>query len=147
LRELLTHLSSPNNKHSKELGRLLGYMKHRKQDGIMCQTPSELQRISFLDSDYAKCEETRRRVLGQVNTLSSILTNMTSKKQASVTLSSTEAEVVAGTEYTNEAISQSMLLEELLSQKVQAAIYINNTRAIVLVKSHKAGSRTKHIAV
>jgi hypothetical protein len=42
---------------------------------------------------------------------------------------------------------QSMLLEELLGQNVQAIIYIDNTGAIFLVKNHKVGSRTKHIAV
>jgi hypothetical protein len=41
---------------------------------------------------------------------------MASKKQGSLTLlSSTEAEQVAGTEYSQEAIFQSMLLEDLLT--------------------------------
>jgi hypothetical protein len=78
-RELSTHLSSPSIDHWKELGRLVGYLKHRKQDGIMYRTPSELRSISFSDSDYAKCEETQRSVSGRVNTLGSMLTNMTSK--------------------------------------------------------------------
>jgi hypothetical protein len=76
-----------------------------------------------------------------------MLTDMTSKKQGSVTVSSTETEVVAGTEYANEAMFQSMLREEVLGQKVQATIRINNTGAIFMVKNHKVGSRTKHIAV
>jgi hypothetical protein len=100
-----------------------------------------------LDSDYAKCEESRRSVSGRVNTLGGMLTDMTSKKQGSVTVSSTETEVVAGTEYANEAMFQSMLREEVLGQKVQATIRINNTGAIFMVKNHKVGSRTKHIAV
>jgi hypothetical protein len=37
-RELSTHLSSPSIDHWKELGRLMGYLKHRKQDGIMYRT-------------------------------------------------------------------------------------------------------------
>jgi hypothetical protein len=143
-RELWTHISSPSN---KELGILVGYMRHRKQDRMMYQTLSELRSISFLDSDYAKCEESRRSVSGRVNTLGVMLTNMTSKKQGSVTVSSTEAELVAGTEYANEAMFQSMLREEVLGQKVQAAISINTTGAIFMVKNHKFGSRTKHIAV
>jgi hypothetical protein len=100
-RELSIHISSPSN---KELGRLVGYMRHRKQDRMMYQTRSELRSISFSDSDYAKCAESRRSVSGRVNTLGGMLTNMTSKKQGSVTLSSTEGELVAGTEYANEAI-------------------------------------------
>jgi hypothetical protein len=100
-----------------------------------------------LDSDYAKCEETRRGVSGRGNTLGGMLTNVTSKKQGSVTLSSTEAELVAGTECANEVMFQSMLLEELLGRKVQATIFIDNTGAVFLVKNHKVGSRTKHTAV
>jgi hypothetical protein len=147
-RELPTHFSSPSNNHWKELGRLMGYMKHQNQNGIMYRTPSELQSISFSDLDYAKCEETRRRILGWVNMLGDMLTDMTPKKQGSLTLSSTEAELVAGTECAQEeAMFQSMLLEELLSCKVKAIIFIDNTRAIFLVENHKVGSRTKHIAV
>jgi hypothetical protein len=76
-----------------------------------------------------------------------MLTNMTSKKQGSVTLSNREAELVAGTECANEAMFQSMLLEELLGRKVQATILIENTGAIFIVKNHKVGSRTKNIRV
>jgi hypothetical protein len=103
--------------------------------------------ISFSDSDYARCEETRS-VSSRVNALGGMLTNMTSKQQGSVNLSSREAERVAGTECANEAMFQSMLLEELLGRKVQATILINNTGAIFMVKNHnRVSSRTKHIAV
>jgi hypothetical protein len=146
-RELSAHLSSPSNEQWKELGRLVGYMKHQKKNRIMDQTPSELRSISFLDSDFTKCEETRRSVPGQVNTLGIMLTNMSSKKQGYVTLSSTKAELVTGTESANKAVFQSMLLEELLCQRVKAIIFIYNTGASFLVKNHKARSRTKHIAV
>jgi hypothetical protein len=44
---------------------------------------------------------------------------------------------VAGTEYANEAMFQSILREEVLGQKVQATIRINNTGAIFMVKNHK----------
>jgi hypothetical protein len=117
-------------------------MKHQKHKGIIYRTSSELRSISFSDSEYTKCEETRRSVSGRVKTLGGMLTNVTSKKQGYVALSSTEAELVAGTACANEAMSHSMPLEELLGRKVQA-----NTGAIFLVKNHKVASRTKHIAV
>ena len=62
-------------------------------------------------------------------------------------MSSTEAKLVAGTKCAQEAMFQSMLLEELLGRKIQAQVFIDNTGAIFLVKNHKFGSRTKHIAV
>jgi hypothetical protein len=117
------------NTGKRQLGRLVGYKKHGKQDGIMYPTLLELLSISFLDSDYAKCEEARRCISGWVNKLGGMLTKMTSKKQGSITLSSTEAELVAGTECANEAMFQSMLLEELLCRKVQAPNYVDNTRS------------------
>jgi hypothetical protein len=101
----------------------------------------------FLDSDYARWEETRRSLLSQVNMLGGVLLNTTSKKQGSVTLSNREAELVAGIECANEAMFQSMLLEEMLGRKVQATILINNKGAIFMVKNHKVGSRTRHIQV
>ncbi len=80
--------------------------------------------------------------------LGDMLTDMTPMKQVSLTLSSTEAELVAGTESAQEeAMFQSMLLEELLSCKVKAITFIDNIRAIFLVDNHKVGPMTKHIAV
>ncbi len=70
----------------------------------MYSTLLELLSISFLDSDYAKCEEARRCISGRVNKLGGMLTKMTSKKQGYITLSSTEAELVTGTECTNEVM-------------------------------------------
>jgi hypothetical protein len=48
--------------------------------------------ISDCDSDYAKDENDRRSISARINTLEGIITNWTSKKQQTVSLSSSEAE-------------------------------------------------------
>jgi hypothetical protein len=65
------------------------------------------------DSEYAKCEDTRRSMSGRINALGGMITNWSSKKQATVALSSTKAEYTAYAEYCQEVTFTNMLLEEL----------------------------------
>ena len=82
-----------------------------------------------------------------INTLGGMILNWFSKKQKSVTLSSTEAEYVVLSECSQETKFKWMLLNELLGSTHPATIYEDNTGAIFLVKNQQVGARTKHIDV
>ena len=73
--------------------------------------------------------------------------NWSSKKQQTVTLSSTEAEHVALAECAQESKFENMLMEEILGRDKPAKIYKDNTGTIFLVKNQQVGARTKHIDV
>jgi hypothetical protein len=79
-----------------------------------------LQSISDCDSDYAKDGNNRRSVSGQIDTLGGMITNWTSKKQQTVSLSSSEAEYQVWSECTQEAVLTRNLVEELTGQKKPA---------------------------
>ncbi len=68
-----------------------------------------------------------------------------SKKQATVVLSSTDAEYYAYSECRQEAMLTNMLLAELFGDVTAATIYEENMGAIFLVKNQPVGPRTKHI--
>lgn len=148
VRDLATHMSNPGTEHWKALGRAIGYLKGQGKDGITLRKPSELRSINFADSDYAKSEIDRKSISGRVNTLGGTITAFSSKKQNTVTLSSTESEYISLTECCQEAMFTNMLLEELLGRKpLPAIIYEDNTGAIFLVKNQQVGTRTKHIDI
>ena len=75
------------------------------------------------------------------------MTNWFSQTQRSVTLSSTEAEYCALATGAQEAVFQSMLLEEIIGHRLPSILLEDNTGAIFLVKNQQVGPRTKHIDV
>jgi hypothetical protein len=146
-RELASHLSNPGEEHWKALERCVGYVISKPHEGLTFRKPRELRSISDCDSDYAKCEIDRKSVSGRVNTLGGMTTNWTSKKQATVSLSSTEAEYQALSECAQEAMFTQNLIEELTGKRETAIIYEDNLGAIYLVKNQQVSARTKHIDV
>jgi hypothetical protein len=112
-RELSWNMSNPNEEHWKVIEQCVGCLAGMLKDqGVIFRKPRELRLISYGDSDYVKCEDTRRSISGRVNTLGGMITNWSSKKQASVALSSMESECNTYAECYLEGMIVSMLLEE-----------------------------------
>jgi hypothetical protein len=106
-----------------------------------------LQSISDCDSDYAKDKNDRKSISGRINTLGGMTTNWTSKKQNTVSLSSSEAEYQALSECVQESVFTQNLVEELTGKRKPAIIYEDNLGTIFLVKNQQVSSRTKHIDI
>jgi hypothetical protein len=79
--------------------------------------------------------------------LGGITTNWTSKKQQTVSLSSSEAEYQALSECVQESVFTQNLVQELTGEKNPAIIYEDNLGTIFLVKNQQVSSRTKHIDI
>ena len=109
--------------------------------------PRELRSISNCDSDYGKDENDRKSISGRINTLGGMITNWSSKKQNTVSLSSTEAEYQALSECAQESVFTQNLIMELTGEDNQAVIYEDNLGAIYLAKNHQVSGRTKHIDI
>jgi hypothetical protein len=130
MRELARHLSNPGEDHWKSLERCVGYFAGEGTKPLCLRTPRVLQSISDCDSDYAKDENDRRSVSGRFNTLRVMTTNWTSKKQHTVSLSSSEAEYQALSECVQEAVFTQNLVEELTGQRKPTIIYKENSGTI-----------------
>ena len=70
-----------------------------------------------------------------------------SQKQRSVVLSTTEAEFVAASEGTKEAIWLTRMLNEISKLNSTPTLYIDNASAVKLVKNPEFHKRSKHIEV
>ena len=147
VRELASHLATPGPEHWKALERVVGYISLNPNAGQIFRRPRELRSISDCDSNYARDENDRKSISGRINTIGGMITNWTSKKQATVSLSSTEAEYQALSECVQESIFTQSLLLELTGIFKTAIIYEDNLGAIFLTKNHQVSSRTKHIDV
>jgi hypothetical protein len=148
VRDLSAHLSNPGEEHWKSLERCVGYLNERQDKGLILKRPKSLQSISYTDSDYAKDEKDRKSISGRINTVGGMITNWSSKKQTTVSLSSTEAEYQALSECAQEAMFTRNLISEITGKhQPPAIIYEDNLGAIFLSKNSQVSARTKHIDV
>lgn len=89
---------------------------------------------------------TRRSTTGYLFTLAGGVVSASSKRQHSVTLSSTEAEYVAYCQATKEAVWLRLLLKELGQPRLeQTTLICDNNSAILLANNPEFHAQTKHI--
>ena len=70
-------------------------MANKEFEGLKFRKPRNLISISYTDSDYATNNQDRKSISGRINTIGGMITSWSSKKQNTVSLSSTEAEYQA----------------------------------------------------
>ena len=103
----------------------------------------------YVDSNWATNKENRKSVSGYILTLGGCLVNWVSKTQATVALSSTEAEYIAASTCATEIKFIQMLLEELTpnANMKPAVLLEDNTGCLYLIENQTVGNRTKHIDI
>ena len=105
--------------------------------------------FGYSDADWAGDVDTRRSTSDYVFQIGSSTVSWSSRKQATVAKSSTEAEYVALSSATQEAVRLRRLMEDLGGRQMDAptTIYEDNQGAIELAKNAKYHNRTKHIDI
>ena len=96
----------------------------------------------FVDSDWSVIKSTT----GFAFFIAKALVAYMSKKQDSIAMSSTEAEIMAASIAAPEAVSLRGLLGDLqLHQSQPTTVGIDNQGAVALAKNYVSNSKTKHI--
>lgn len=140
---------NPNETHWKALKRVFRYICGTLDVCIeyssMCK---RLELLVYSDSDWGGDLDTRRSTSGYVYQLANRPVSWCSKCQKTVALSSCEAEYMALTEATKEAVWMQGLLKELgLMGFDSVAIRMDNQGAIAFAKNPEFHARTKHIDI
>ena len=100
------------------------------------------------DSDYAKDTDTRRSVSGTSTFLNGSPIHTRSNTQKSVTLSVTEAELVAATQCAQDMLFAMRVVESMgLKVKKPMILEIDNKGAVDLTHNWSVGGRTRHVEV
>ena len=146
-RELAGHMSNPGEEHWHAIGRCVGYLKGTSLKGIILTQPAELRTADLCDANYAQCSDTRRSAGGTLYTLGGMITHFTSKKQATVSLSSTESEYHSLVECCKETTFTQQLCQEAAYIEVPGVVLEDNNGAIFLSKNKQVGQRTEHIDI
>ncbi|GJS42933.1 ribonuclease H-like domain-containing protein [Tanacetum coccineum] len=142
---LSRHMHDPLQSHMKAALRVLRYLKSFPRLGIQFDKDSDLKLRVFSDADWAKCPKTRKSVTGFCVFLRKSLVSWKSKKQATLSRSSTEAQYRSMASATCETVWLSNLLHSLgLYNLLLVDLYCDNSSAIQLVANLVFHEKSKH---
>ena len=127
--------------------RVLRYLKGTADLGIKFEKTKQMELNAYSDSDYARCEETRRSQTGLVLLLNGGPVVWGSNRQPVVTLSSAEAEFVAASSTVTSVKWILILLTEIGIPLDDVVLFIDNQATIKMIKNPEFHMRTKHIDV
>ena len=128
--------------------RILRYLKGTSALGICYKKGTKNEKlVAYSDSDYAGDTDDRRSTSGYVFVMSSGAVAWCSKKQAVVTLSTTEAEFIFAAICACQSIWMLRILNHLGWVQEGCEIYCDNSSTIKLSKNPVMHGRSKHIAI
>jgi len=146
VQHLSQFLQHPRHPHMRAGLHVLQYLKNEPALGIFLNNSPTYDLLAYCDADWASCSHTRKSVSGFVIFLGNTLISWKSKKQATVSLSSAEAEYRSLRRLTAELSWLSRLLSELgLTAITPIPIKCDNLAAIYIAKNPVFHERTKHI--
>ena len=140
-------MSAPSSEHWSGIKRIFRYLKGTIDFGLLFRSNCNVL-VGYSDSDWAGNFDTRRSTSGYAFYVGESLVSWSSRKQCTVAKSTTEAEYVALSSASQEAIWLRRLLNDLHYHNNSATIiYEDNQGAIELSKNSKHHNRTKHIDI
>ena len=146
VKELMRKMSAPNEEDEVALKRVARFLVGQpRMVTHFPWKPLGKQLTTYVDSDFAGCARTRKSTSGGVTLWGSQLVKAWSKTQATLALSSGEAELAAVVRGSTESLGVQALLEDW-GFDVEITIKSDATAAIGIVKRQGLG-RVRHLAV
>ena len=116
--------------------------------GLTYSHDGDLTPLAYVDADYRGCRDTRRSTLGYVFTMAGGAVTWSSKRQATVALSTVEAEYVAMSRCVQQMVWTQTWLDEVEIEHEMPGIIKGDSRgAIALAKNTKDHGKVKHIDI
>lgn len=145
-------LNKPGLSHWDAGIQVLRYLKGTRDIGLKINRPQDLLHLEgYADADWASCPESRRSVSGNLVLWAGNIISWRSKKQPTLSLSSTEAEYKSLGDITKEIMWIKTLLKKILNLKVRSPtpIHEDNQGAIALANnaSNHSNFKTKHMSL
>ena len=138
-------MHAPSVSDFSNLKRIMRYVKGTVSMGLLFLHDTDCTLRAYSDSDWAGCQSTRRSTGGFCTFLGQNLISWSSKKQPTLSKSSTEAEYRSLSETASELAWMSILLKELgISLLVTPELFRDNLSSIYLTANPAFHKRTKH---
>lgn len=134
--------------HVVAVKHIFRYLRNYSSLGIIYKRSNSFSLHGYVDSDWAMDLITHRSTTEYLFTLASGVINASSKRQHSVTLSSTKAEYVTYCQATKKAVWLRLLLKKLGHPQLgPTTLSCDNNSAILLANNPEFHARTKHIDI
>lgn len=141
-------MQAPRQGHWNAAMKVLRYLKSSPGQGIILPKDNNLKLTAYCDLDWAACPLTRRSISGYLMKLGTTPISWKTKKQVTVSRSSSEAEYRALAHATSEVLWLQNLLKCLQVEcSSPIVIYCDNQAALHLTANPVYHERTKHIEV
>lgn len=138
-------MQNPKEAHWNAALRVLMYLKATAGHGIILPKNNNLQLTTYLDYDWAACPLTRRSITGYLMQLGTAPILWKTKKQHTVSRSSSEAEYREMAHGTSEIIWLHSLLKDLQVQcHLPIVLHCDNQAALHLAANPVYHERIKH---
>ena len=146
---------NPGLIHWRALLHLLGYLKSTAHFKLTYRPPPRgispaewVKPTGYVDADYAACKDTRKSTSGFVFIMAGSPVSWSSKRQATVALSTTEAEYIALSRAAQQAHWMHSWCDKIgFPQSEPAALRGDNLGSIHLTKNTKDHHKIKHIDI
>ena len=126
--------------------RILRYVAGTLNFGLWYTKSDSNQLSGYTNSDFASSLDDRKSTSGHVFQLGTNLISWASKKKPIVSISSAEAEYVAATSASCQAVWLRRILKDIShTENDPTPIFYDNTSAIALSKNHVFHKKSKHI--
>ena len=140
--------ATPKESHIIVVKKILQYLKGTEEYGLWYPKGNNLIIQAFTDADWAGSVDDRKSTSGATFYLGGCLVSWLSKKQTSISLSTTEAEYIVATSCCTQVLWMKQNLQDLQVQFSEPIpIFCDNTSAINISKNHVMHSKTKHIPI
>ncbi|CAL1377054.1 unnamed protein product [Linum trigynum] len=124
------------------------YLKSKPTQGLVFKTNSSLQLKGYSDADWVACPDTRKSLTGYCTFLGDSLITWRTKKQQTVSRSSSEAEYMSLAMLSCEMVwLKQLLLKMGIDHTSPAALFCDNQSAIHIAHNPVFHERIKHIEV
>ena len=141
-------VTAPTTVHWAAVHRILRYLRGTRFQSLLLPSSSSLELRAYSDADWAGDPADRKSVTGFCVFLGDSLVSWKSKKQAVVSVSSTEAEYRAMASTTREVVWLRRLLADMgVSLSQPTPMYCDNKSAIQIAHNSVFHERTKHIEI
>jgi hypothetical protein len=141
-------MSAPTDQHWLAVKRILRYLAGSTDKGLKLQHSTSLSLNAFTDADWAGCLDDRKSTAGLSIFLGPNLISWSSKKQTTVSRSSTEAEYRSLAMATTELLWINSLLSELgIKCNSLPVMWCDNLGVTFLAANLVFHARTKHIKI
>lgn len=141
------YIQNPGNLHWMAVKRILRYLKGTIGKKLVFNKSLNSLLSGFCDADWASEVDQRRSTTGYVFLMQGAAVSWNSRRQATVALSTTEAEYMSMAAAVQESIWLRQLKNELLGDNGAIMLYCDNKSAIDLAATTKYHARSKHIDI